>query len=76
MQQRVDTATYFIQPTQGGDRALPRLAVLVAERLDELQVAVPAGARELEVRIATLSQYLPARYKRTIATTINPKRRS
>jgi len=49
VQQRVNTATDLVQPSQRGDRALPRLAVLVAERLNELQVAVAAGARELEV---------------------------
>ena len=48
VEQRVDTAAGFIKTAKRGDGALTRFTFLVAERLDELQVAVAAGASELD----------------------------
>jgi len=77
VQQRVNTATDFIQPSQRGDRVLPRLAFVVAERLNKLQVAVAAGPRELEVHAPSRAKdanILLAPSIPTIATTINLRR--
>jgi len=48
IEKRVDLAVALIDTPQGGHRALPRLAVFIAERLDELRVGAFAGSGELD----------------------------
>lgn len=44
IQQRVNGTFGFIKTADGGYRALARFALFIAEGLDELRVAVAAGA--------------------------------
>jgi len=48
LQQRIDLAADLIGAAQGGQGALPRAALLIAEGLDQLGVAASTGPRELD----------------------------
>ena len=47
-QQSIERSPRLIQAPQGGDGALPGLAILVAKRLHQPHVAVTAGGGDLE----------------------------